>query len=642
MSDVPLSKHFFYFLAQNDVPSDYKPVLQVVQARKTRNGLRLKMFDGFFHSNACYIHNADLVASLPDFDNFNPIVRVLSYEGQDTGVAITSDMNGGRPVLNILEMQILDFNADAAGLNLDYPLTELAPYADYMANEILEPQTPENEIKPTPAKRARIAPNPIQKPSAATTTATSNANQSVPKISRPPPSRSTFQQQRSTDSLNGGGDQNITPVAMITPFLNKWRICGYCTLKSIRQVMSAQKGPMKVLEFHLSDETGKTVKMTAWNEQADEVDAIVIDGQMYYVSGDQGCIRKKNIRFNFTDSDYEISLNRNCQVAACNDRIYDPPKFSIKRKFISDLSTADEMVDILAVIDKIGDKANVLVKTKNQEVAKRDITLVDESLTAIALTVWDEKAQDDFVGQLGDVIGIKNAKIKEFNGSISLSLVQHSTIEVHPEVPGMNELHAWYEQERPTAQIKSLSVGGGSTANFAADFRSLAALKNSAMIESIPHGIYVYSKCEILEVRKDNAYYPACVKCNKKVVNSDAGLRCDKCNITNPEHKMRYMLNVNLNDGLDTTYVTLFDEQAMTLLGVSAEQLDEIRSRDENEYNAYFEPMLFQSCVLRMKVVNDYYNDQKKMKFTVYQVKPVPYPQYEACLDAVLEKLENL
>uniref|UniRef100_A0A914Y4V5 Replication protein A subunit n=1 Tax=Panagrolaimus superbus TaxID=310955 RepID=A0A914Y4V5_9BILA len=594
------------------------------------------MYDGIFHSNACYIHVPDLVASLPDFTNLNPIIRVIKYEGQDEGIVITSEHNEGRrPVLNILEMEILDLNADGSNINLDYPFSECEPYVNYMANQILEPQFPENDIKPTPAKRARIAPNLVQNSSTA-----SNAKPNPPP--RPAPSRPTFhQKQRSNDTLSTG-DQNITPFGMITPFLNKWRICGCCTLKSIKSVTSAQKGEMKVLEFHLSDEAGKTIKITAWNEQADEVDAAVIDGQMYYVSGDQGCIRKKNVRYNYTDSDYEITLNRNCHVTACNDRVYDLPKFSIKRKLLSDLSNADDVVDVMAVIDKIGEKVNILVKSKNQEVPKRDITLVDESLTSIVLTVWDEKAQDDFIGQLGDVIGIKNAKVKEFNGSISLSLIQHSAIEVHPDIPGMNELHTWYEQDRPNAEIKSISVGGGSTANFAADYRSLAALKNSAMIESIPHGIYVYSKCEILEVRKDNCYYPACVACNKKVVNSDYGLRCEKCNITNPQHKMRYMLNVSLNDGLDTHYVTLFDEQATSLLGISAEQLDAVRARDENEYNALFEPMMFQSCVVRMKVVNDYYNDQKKMKFTVYQVKPVPFQQYEACLDAVLAKLENL
>uniref|UniRef100_A0A914R6U2 Replication factor A C-terminal domain-containing protein n=1 Tax=Panagrolaimus davidi TaxID=227884 RepID=A0A914R6U2_9BILA len=145
-----------------------------------------------------------------------------------------------------------------------------------------------------------------------------------------------------------------------------------------------------------------------------------------------------------------------------------------------------------------------------------------------------------------------------------------------------------------------------------------------------------------IKVRIHNPYYSACAQCNKKVQNSENGIRCEKCNTSNPVIKQRYMLNVNLNDGLDSQYVTLFDEQATSLFGIDAERLDEIRQRDDKQYNAFFDPILFQSCIVRMRVQNDYYNDQQRKKFTVYQVKPVPYPQYDICLNAALEKLENL
>lgn len=202
-------------------------------------------------------------------------------------------------------------------------------------------------------------------------------------------------------------------------------------------------------------------------------------------------------------------------------------------------------------------------------------------------------------------------------------------------------MYTWYTEHRHTAEIKSLSIAG-SNANFVADLRTFGSIKNSAMIDSIPHGIYFYAKAEIIEVRKDNAYYPACDKCNKKITNDDQGLRCEKCPSNNPTVKMRYMLNLNLSDGTDTVYVTLFDEQATSLLGISAEVLDNHRRDDERKFNSYFEPLLFQSVIARMRAQYDYYNDQKRMKFTVYNIKPVPFPQYQIALDAALATLENL
>jgi replication factor A1 len=616
MANAPLSTHFFYFLAKHEVPDDYKPILQVVQARPTKNGFRFKMFDGFFCSSACYLHNADLIDKLPNFTTHTPKVRVKAYDLQHTD----------RVIFNITAMDVLDVNCDSKTLNLNYPVNETTTaYDEFMAGKTLAEEVPDYEVKP--AKRARIESNPTPNPSAILTAYKS------------PPKNPAFA-NRAQGNHQASGDQNITPFSLITPFINRWRICGFCSHKLVKDVNSAVKGPMRVLEFQLSDEHGKTLKITAWNDQADEINAIVNESQMYYVTGDQGCIKKKNTRFNYTDCDYEITLNQSCQVTVCTDRVYQPPKFTIRRKLLADIQPTDDTVDIMAVIDKIGEKTRVMVKTKGEEVAKRDYLLVDESATSISLTVWDEKAEEPICEE-GQIIAIKTARVKEFNGSASLALTVQSSVEINPELSGAEPLYDWYNNVKPTIDIKSLSTAG-SNANFLADLRSLGAVKNTRMTDSVANGVYFYAKAEILEIRKDNVMYPACDQCNKKVVSYEGGLRCDKCNINNAPHKMRYMLNVLLSDELDTVYVTLFDEQATSLLGISAQELDQYQQQDQAKFESFFTPLLFQSVIVRMRAKNDYYNDQTRQKFTVYNVKPVPLQQYDMALDAVLAKLENL
>ena len=54
---------------------------------------------------------------------------------------------------------------------------------------------------------------------------------------------------------------------------------------------------------------------------------------------------------------------------------------------LSELSPDKHCVDVLAVIDKIGEASNMLVKSKSEEVLKREMHLVDESNTSVALLV---------------------------------------------------------------------------------------------------------------------------------------------------------------------------------------------------------------------------------------------------------------
>ena len=75
----------------------------------------------------------------------------------------------------------------------------------------------------------------------------------------------------------------------------------------------------------------------------------------------------------------------------------------------------------------------------------------------------------------------------------------------------------------------------------------------------------------ILRFLSENStfYYPACVneKCNRKVVESEFGFRCENCNKDFPEPRYRYRLQAYLADHTESLKITIFDEVATEILG---------------------------------------------------------------------------
>ena len=55
-------------------------------------------------------------------------------------------------------------------------------------------------------------------------------------------------------------------------------------------------------------------------------------------------------------------------------------------------------------------------RADNKQLDKREIYLVDDSGAEIALTLWGNIAKDFDTSNVRQVIGIKGAVVKEFNG----------------------------------------------------------------------------------------------------------------------------------------------------------------------------------------------------------------------------------
>jgi ssDNA-binding replication factor A large subunit len=77
----------------------------------------------------------------------------------------------------------------------------------------------------------------------------------------------------------------------------------------------------------------------------------------------------------------------------------------------------NECVDVLAVVDKVDDISEVTARATQQLLKKRNVTLVDQSCTAVTMTLWANQASSFGSENTGRILAIKGASVREFNGN---------------------------------------------------------------------------------------------------------------------------------------------------------------------------------------------------------------------------------
>ena len=184
----------------------------------------------------------------------------------------------------------------------------------------------------------------------------------------------------------------------------------------------------------------------------------------------------------------------------------------------------DSTVDIIGVV-KSGTDCNTIVSSRTQkELKKRDIVLVDKSLTEVGLTLWGTTAENfDPTGY--PVVAIKGAKVSDYNG-VSLSFLSSSVVQINPDMPQAHELSGWFESEGSSMSTSSLTQSGnrGQGGDMGSNLKTFGDTKKENLGMNSDKPEYYSNVGFITLIPKDKALYMACGNnvdnrtCNKKVI----------------------------------------------------------------------------------------------------------------------------
>ncbi|CAH1725501.1 unnamed protein product [Aphis gossypii] len=434
---------------------------------------------------------------------------------------------------------------------------------------------------------------------------------------------------------------NIHPINSLSPYQNKWTIRARVVNKAPIRTWNNQRGEGKLFSMDLLDESGE-IRATAFNSECDKFFDMVEVNKVYFIT--RGTIKTANKKFSNLNNDYELTLSSETQIFPCHD-FDDSQMPALKFNFVplsqvKDVDV-DGIVDVIGVCQTAGELTNLMSKTTRKELKKRDVTIVDQSLSSVTITLWDTQAED-FDGSLQPVIAIKGSRIREFMGSKSLSLLGSTVMQINPDIEEAHRLRGWYDSLPSNVEFNSISTRSDAGAN--SQFLTIKGAQ-LAQLGSGDKADYYSMYSHLIFVKSESALYKACPKpdCQKKVIDrNDGTYRCEKCNDETENFKYRLMLSAQLSDSTGNQWVTMFQETAENLLGTTSAELGRLMEESKEEYSDVFQRQMFKLFEIRARAKMETYNNETRLKVSLVNIKPINYKAASTKLIADIKRLSGI
>lgn len=406
---------------------------------------------------------------------------------------------------------------------------------------------------------------------------------------------------------------NIYPIEGLSPYSHKWTIKARVSVKSDIKTWHKPSGEGKLFSVNLLDESGE-IKATGFNAECDAFYDLLQEGSVYYISTPCKVSMAKK-QFSTLPNLYEMTFMQDTQIEKAEDQS-SVPQVRFNFCTIQELQDVekDNTVDVIGVLSEVAAVDTIKSKKDGREFEKRDLTILDDTGIAVRVTVWGKTAKG-FDTELGSVIAFKGTKVSDFGGK-SLSLLSSGTMSVDPDIPDAHRLKGWYDsagRNNTLGKPQNLSTMGGATGR-KDPIKTIAQVVDEKLGEGEVTSYYSIH-ASIIFSRTENFCYPACANegCNKKVTDMNDGTwNCEKCNTTHEKPDYRYILSINVADYTSHQWVTCFDEQARSIIGLSANELMDYRDNDESKFPAAFEAIKCKKFAFRCRAKTDTFSDQAR------------------------------
>ena len=283
---------------------------------------------------------------------------------------------------------------------------------------------------------------------------------------------------------------------------------------------------------------------------------------------------------------------------------------------IGDLQSVekDTTIDTIGILKEVGETSQIVSKTTSKPYDKRELILVDNTGFSVRLTIWGNLATT-FDVTPESVVAFKGLKVSDFNGR-SLSLLSSGSMTVDPDIDDAHKLKGWYDaQGRNDTFASHAGMSGSGAAGGRSDpLKTILQVKeeNLGMSENTD---YFSVKATIIYVKQENVSYPACSSegCNKKVIEVEPGQwRCERCDKSHPKPEYRYIMSINVSDHTGQLWLSCFDDVGRLVMGMSADQLMDLRENNEQASTEAFQEATCQSWIFKCRAKMDNYQDQQR------------------------------
>ncbi|KAK3181146.1 Replication factor A protein 1 [Lecanicillium sp. MT-2017a] len=450
------------------------------------------------------------------------------------------------------------------------------------------------------------------------------------------PKQQPQQSMPSRPAMHAGN--NIYPIEGLSPFAHKWTIKARVSSKSDIKTWHKATGEGKLFSVNLLDESGE-IKATGFNDQCDAFYDVLQEGSVYYISSPcRVSLAKK--QFTNLPNDYELAFERDTVIEKAEDQT-NVPQVRFNFCTIQELQSVEKenTVDMIGVLKEAGEVSEIVSKKTGNPFQKRELTMVDDTGYSVRVTIWGKTASS-FEAQPESVIAFKGTKVSDFGGK-SLSLLSSGTMTVDPDIPDAHRLKGWYDSSGRTdtfATHQGLASVGVATGR-KDEIKTIAQVKEENL--GLDDQAYYTIKATIVFVKQDNFCYPACLSqgCNKKVTDmGDGTWRCEKCDVAHDKPEYRYILSINVADHTSHQWLSCFDDTGRTIVGMSADDLMELKENDDTKFMAVFEAVNCKKLQFRCRAKMDNYGEAQRIR---YQVMNASFLDFKTEGDKLAEMIKQ-
>jgi len=421
-------------------------------------------------------------------------------------------------------------------------------------------------------------------------------------------------------------DSGCTLISSLTTFSSNARLYLKCKVKNpIKNfVAKSTKKDCTLQSYIFIDTKGDEIQATAFNKAVENFSKIIQEGGIYE-------IRKCNIQlaeraYNATKCDYKLGFNESTQVIPAPDNgKFSGVKFSvIPLEQIVDFPIG-KIIDVFGFV--LDDKGFQEITTKNEKILKMQKLLIgDDTLSRIELTLWEPFGSPDNNYSLGDLIAVKNCRVKEFNGRKQLSTTDSTEVKKSLDPESDSRLRKFYDEHQNENDYKDVQgemISSG-VIKSPAELVFIKDIQNTYEIEmdNKDRPVFEINATVTRLNHSERNYYTGCAKCHKKM-ETDV---CTYCSCT--EKKVMFTLSLDVRDATSHFWIDMFGELAEKFLGIKGEDYENlIRNGTTVEENEGLIPINerveYHTFSFIGKVRENIFNDTKRYRFNVFRFNEI-------------------
>ncbi|OIR57670.1 MAG: DNA replication factor A protein 1, partial [Amphiamblys sp. WSBS2006] len=254
-----------------------------------------------------------------------------------------------------------------------------------------------------------------------------------------------MQAPQKNEQLDTSGMVKISDLTDMNPHENEQCFVARVVRKSGIKHWENQKGSGKLFDVSVRDETGE-IRITGFNNEVDAFYNILIYGDVYVFR----CICVELVEHREGSEEfsnmYKCVFLEHSSMETFEGDTENIPGIEFSFRSIEEIERAKErdIVDVLGVVESVGEVGRIVIKSTMREMEKKEITIADSSGLSIIVTLWSESMSFVSENDVGCVAAFKGVRVSKYDGIRLGTLFGITVIIVNPDLPGAKELRKWY------------------------------------------------------------------------------------------------------------------------------------------------------------------------------------------------------